>query len=150
MLVNKLVVIRHHTTVVATPRRSETRKRIAEHFHWLTDITCLSRNTRCYSLIFNHWYFFRPRQILFQGVRTQFCSIPYALPFDATVVAASQPRGGVAIKILQICFRSYVIGKTNTDRQTYGYTSMAKLSGSHFVKSGFFPVANFMHMFSMS
>ena len=24
------------------------------HFHWLIDITCLSRNTRCYSQVFNH------------------------------------------------------------------------------------------------
>ena len=36
ILVNKLVVIRHHTTVIATPRRLETRQRIAEYFHWLT------------------------------------------------------------------------------------------------------------------
>ena len=66
--VNKLVVIRHHTRVVAIPRRSDTRQRIAEHFHWLTDITCLSWNTRRYSQTFNHSVFFRPRQIFFQGV----------------------------------------------------------------------------------
>ena len=35
--------------------------------------------------------------MFFEGVHTQFCSIPYALPFDATVVAALQARGGVAI-----------------------------------------------------
>ena len=68
ILVNKLVVIRHHTTVIATPRRLETRQHIAEYFHWLT--SRLNQNTQWYSLIFNHWYFFRPRQMFLQGVRT--------------------------------------------------------------------------------
>ena len=87
---NKLVVIRHHTRVVATPRRSETRPHIAEHFHWLTDITCLSRNTRCYSQVFNHFW---------RGPYTQFCSIPYALPFDAT---AWLLRSHEAVSLLKV------------------------------------------------
>ena len=54
---------------------------------------------------------------------------------------------------MHICFRLYVIGKTNTDRQTYiwidinGEVKVAVILS----KIVFFPVANFFkHMFSVS
>ena len=96
ILVNKLVVIRHHTRVVATPRRSETRQRIAEHFHWLTDITCLSRNTRCYSQVFNHCDFSGHGRFFLKGSVHTILFYSIRVTIWRHRVAASQPRGGVA------------------------------------------------------
>ena len=99
MPVNKLVVIRHHTRVVATPRRSETRQRIAEHFHWLTNITCLRPNTRCYSLVFNHCDFTGHGRFFLKGSVHTILFYFIRVTIWRHRVAASQPRGGVAIII---------------------------------------------------
>ena len=99
--------IRHHTTVVATPRTSDTRQRIAEHFHWLTDITCLSRNTRCYSQVFNHCDFSGHGRFFLKGSVHTILFYSIRVTIWRHRVAASQPRGGVAIIIIVLASLTY-------------------------------------------
>ena len=111
-----------HTTSyksVATPRRSETRQRIAEHFHWLTVITCLSRNTRCYSQVFHHCDFSGHGRFFLKGSVHTILFYSIRVTIWSHRVAASQPRGGVAInwgvkRLIKFNFKKMFSKRQNT------------------------------------